>query len=221
MDTRIFRVFLMLAALLALPAAPALAADDIELDEAPVIDPHIVRLGLREADIDALDIEGGLFAGFMSVEDFGTNEVYGARLAWHVTEYLFLEGQYGMTTVGRTSAETLYPNLNLLTDDERDLSYYNLSVGFNALPGEIFIGENNAFNTDIYVLVGAGTTEFANDRKFTINAGAGVRIVALDWLAFHLTFQDLIFEKITQVDPSGSGDAAHNMQYTAGVTFFF
>lgn len=221
MDTRILRVFLMLVAALALPVAPALAEEESSVDETPVIDPNIVRLGLREADIDALDIEVGAFFGFMSVEDFGTNEVYGARLAWHVTEYLFIEGQYGMTSVGRTSAESLDPTLNLLTDADRDLVYYNASLGFNALPGEVFIGDSAAFNTDIYFLLGAGTTEFANDRMFTINAGLGVRFIAYDWLAIHLTFQDLIFEKVAIIDPANSGDSAHNMQYTTSITVFF
>lgn len=221
MDTRIFRVFLMLAATLAVPAFPALAAEEAGIAETPVIDPNIVRLGLKEADIDSLDIELGASFGFMSIEDFGTHEVYALRGAWHVTEYLFVEGQYGTTEAGQTSAETVDTSLNLLTDDERQLTYYNLSLGFNALPGEVFIGDSNAFNTDIYFLLGAGTTEFADDRMFTINAGVGVRFIALDWLAVHFTFQDLIFEKVAKVDPAGSGDSAHNMQYTTSVTVFF
>lgn len=221
MDTRILRIFLMLAATLALPVAPALAEDEDVVEELPVIDPNVVRLGLNEADIDSMDVELGAFYGFMSVEDFGTNEVYGVRGAWHVTEYLFLEAQYGMTSVGRTSAETLDPTLNLLTAEDRDLSYYNASLGFNALPGEVFIGEGSAFNTDIYLLIGAGTTEFAGDSLFTINAGVGVRFIAYEWLAVHVTFQDLIFEKISQIDPANSGDSAHNMQYTTSLTVFF
>lgn len=221
MDTRILRVFLMLAATLALPVAPALAQEEDIFEDRPVIAPNVVRLGLSEADIDSLDVELGAFFGFMSVEDFGTNEVYGVRLAWHVTEYLFVEGQYGMTSVGRTSAENIDPTLRLLTSEDRDLTYYNASLGFNALPGEVFLGKNRAFNTDIYFLIGAGTTEFANDRMFTINAGVGVRVIAYDWLAVHLTFQDLIFEKVSAIDPGGSGDSAHNMQYTTSITVFF
>lgn len=220
MDTRLFRIFLM-AATLALPSAPALAAEGDTVDEPPVIDPNIVRLGLKEADINSMDIELGASFGFMSIEDFGTHEVYALRGAWHVTEYLFLEGQYGYSKAGNTSAESLDTSLNLLTDDERELTYYNASLGFNALPGEVFIGENSAFNTDIYLLIGAGTTEFADDRMFTINAGVGIRFIALDWLAIHVTFQDLIFEKVAKIDPANSGDSAHNMQYTTSITVFF
>jgi outer membrane beta-barrel protein len=210
-----------MAATLALPTAPALAAEDETVTERPVIDPNIVRLGLKEADIDSMDIELGVSFGFMSIEDFGTHEVYAVRGAWHVTEYLFIEGQYGYSQAGKTSAERLDESLNLPTSVDPDLTYYNASLGFNALPGEVFIGENSAFNTDIYLLIGAGTTEFADDRMFTINAGIGIRFIALDWLAIHVTFQDLIFEKVAVVDPANSGDSAHNMQYTTSITVFF
>lgn len=220
MDTRIFRLFLIAAAL-ALPSATALAAEADVLDEPPVIDPNIVRLGLKEANIDSENFEVGLYAGYMSIENFGTDVVYGLRGAWHVTEDLFIEGQYGITEAGKTSWESLTPNGNLFPDGDRELIYYNLSLGFNALPGEVFIGANNAFNTQVYFLAGAGTTEFAGDREFTINVGVGLRLIALDWLAIHIMMQDLIFEKPGIVDPADSGDASHNMQYTTSLTVFF
>lgn len=220
MDHRLLRLFLIGATALALPAAPVFAEDSDIVEEAPVIDPTIVRLGLKEADIDSENFEVGGYAGYMSIENFGTDVVYGVRGAWHVTEYLFIEGQYGMTTAGKTSYEELAP-ANLFSESDRDLAYYNLSLGFNALPGEVFIGENNAFNTDIYFLAGAGTTEFAGDREFTINIGAGLRFIALDWLAVHFMMQDLIFEKPAVIDPADSGEASHNMQYTTSVTVFF
>lgn len=220
MDNRLLRLFLSVATACLLPAAPTFAAEGDLVEEAPVIDPSVVRLGLKEADIDSMDIELGAYVGYMSVENFGTDAVYGLRGAWHVTEDLFIEAQYGMTSAGKTSYEDLAP-ATLLTGDDRDLIYYNLSMGFNALPGEVFIGENNAFNTDIYFLAGAGTTEFAGDREFTINIGAGLRFIALDWLAIHLMMQDLIFEKPAIIDPADSGEASHNMQYTTSVTVFF
>lgn len=220
MDHRLLRLFLIGAAALALPATPTLADDSDIVEEAPVLDPAIVRLGLKEADIDSENLEVGGYLGYMSVENFGTDVVYGLRGAWHVTEDLFLEAQYGMTTAGRTSYEDLAP-ADLFADADRDLTYYNFSLGFNALPGEVFIGENNAFNTDIYLLAGAGTAEFAGDREFTINVGAGLRVIVLDWLAIHLMMQDLIFEKPAVIDPADSGDASHNLQYTTSVTVFF
>ncbi|HYQ71470.1 MAG TPA: outer membrane beta-barrel domain-containing protein, partial [Gammaproteobacteria bacterium] len=43
----------------------------------PVITPDLERRTITEADIDSEDFEVGVFVGIMSVEDFGSNVVYG------------------------------------------------------------------------------------------------------------------------------------------------
>ena len=42
--------------------------------------------------IDTEDFELGAYVGMLSIEDFESNVVYGARLAYHLTEDFFLEG---------------------------------------------------------------------------------------------------------------------------------
>ena len=221
MDNRLFRIFLTGVLALTGFSAPVLAADEDTTDRPPVIAPDIVRLGLKEADIDTYDVEVGGYVGYMSIEDFGTHPVYGVRGAWHVTEDLFVEAQYGLTDGGKTISERYDSSLRLLSDSDRRLTYYNLSLGFNALPGEVFIGSNHAFNVDFYVLAGAGTTHFAGDSMFTINVGGGLRFIVTDWLAVHIMMQDLIFEKNSVMDPARTGDSAHNLQYTTSLTAFF
>jgi len=66
-------------------------------DPGQVIEPGVERREIREGDIDTEDFEVGVFAGIMSVEDFESNVVYGARLAYHVTEGFFVEGTVGTT----------------------------------------------------------------------------------------------------------------------------
>ena len=84
------------------------------------------------------DFEVGGFFGFLSIEDLGTNPVYGARVAYHVTEDIFLEAAVGTSKADKTSYELLSGNVQLLTEDQREYTYYNLSAGFNLLPGEAF-----------------------------------------------------------------------------------
>ena len=55
--------------------------DDPYDDSEPVIKPDLERRTITEADIDSEDFEAGVFVGVMSIEDFGSNVVYGARLA--------------------------------------------------------------------------------------------------------------------------------------------
>jgi outer membrane beta-barrel protein len=183
----------------------------------PVIEPELDRRAVDVADIDTEDFEVGLFAGQMSVEDFGVNTVIGATFAYHITEGFFVELAAGQTDTGLTSFERLSGAAQLLTDEERDYSYYNLSLGYNIFPGESFIGRNRALNTSLYVIGGVGKTTFAGDDRFTVNVGLGVRLMPLDWLAIHADVRDQIFD----IDLLGQEKTAHNMAAHIGLTFFF
>jgi outer membrane beta-barrel protein len=153
----------------------------------------------------------------MSVEDFGTNTLYGLRAAYHVTEDLFVEAVYGETELGETSFERLSGNVQILEDDDRDMSYYNLSVGFNVFPGEVFIGRGLAFKGGLYLIGGAGSTDFAGDEHFTVNFGVGYRLATTDWLALRIDVRDHMFE----TDLLGSEELTHNIEFSGGLTIFF
>ncbi len=131
-------------------------------------------------------MELGLFYGALSIEDFGSNPDYGVTAAYHITEDFFVQGEAGRSRGGRTSFETLSGNIQLLTEAERRFTYYDLSLGYNFLPGEVFIGRSVAMTSAFYLLGGFGATDFAGDTKFTVNFGAGYRVVPTDWLALHV-----------------------------------
>jgi outer membrane beta-barrel protein len=188
-----------------------------EAGQPPVIEPDVARRDIEVAKIDTEDFEVGIFAGALSVEDFGVNTVVGGRFAYHVTEGLFVELAAGQTDTELTSFERLSGAAQLLTDSEREYTYYNVSVGYNILPGESFIGGKRALNTAAYVIGGVGKTTFAGDDRFTVNLGMGMRLMPLDWLAVHADFRDHIFD----IDLLGQEKTAHNLEAHVGVTFFF
>ena len=105
------------------------------------------------------------------------------RFAYHVTEGFFVELAGGKANTELTSFERLSGAAQLLTDAEREYSYYNVSLGYNIFPGEHFIGRRRAMNTATYVIGGVGKTSFAGDDRFTVNFGIGMRLMPLDWLA--------------------------------------
>lgn len=182
-----------------------------------VIQPELARSAVNEARIDTEDWELGMYAGLMSIEDFGVNSALGARLAYHMNRDFFIEATYGKSTADRTSYENLSGSVELLTADERNLTYYNVSVGYNLFPGEVFVGHRYAFYSDLYVIFGIGSTEFGGDDHYTMNAGAGYRFVATDWMALHFDFRDHVFES----DLLGSVKTTHNFESTLGLTVFF
>jgi outer membrane beta-barrel protein len=188
-------------------------------DQAPprVIEPEVERRKIKVARIDAENIEVGPYYGALSIEDFGTNPVYGVRAAFHVTEDLFFEANYGRSKAGRTSFETLGGNVQLLTPSERRFTYYNLSLGYNLLPGEVYIGRGLAMNSALYLVGGIGSTKFAGDQRFTVNFGAGYRVLPTDWLAIHIDVQDHVF----QSDLLGRDKLTNNFGAHIGATVFF
>lgn len=221
MESRL-RILLLNGLLLAVvtgvtPGCSRVAVTEDPRGANPVIEPEVDRREIRRARIDSENFELGAYVGFMSVEDFGSDTVYGARLAYHITEGLFAEATYGQTDAGRTSFETLSGAVELLTPDQRRFRYYDLSLGYNLLPGEVFIGRNRAFNSALYVLVGAGSTEFAGDNQFTVTYGAGYRVLLTDWLSAHVMVRDHVFK----TDLLGEDKTAHNIEFVLGLGWFF
>ena len=222
MESRFQHIFLTtirIAIVLTVVGAPTVFAgtdpDELELEPLVVREPE-----RRDVDVDALDrenIEFGVFGGIMNVEDFGSNAVAGIRVAYHVSEDFFVEGMYGKTTLGETSFERLSGGAQLLTAAQRDMTYYNVSVGYNVFPGESFVSSRLAFKGGLYVVAGLGSSEFAGDDRFTINAGMGYRLIATDWLAFHVDVRDHIFD----TDLLGENETKHNLEFSGGLTLFF
>jgi outer membrane beta-barrel protein len=97
------------------------------------------------------------------------------------------------------------------------LTYYNLNLGYNLLPGEGFIGEGRAYNTNFYLIAGLGSVNFAGDDRFSVNFGAGFRLLFTDSIAFHLDFRDHMFD----IDVLGEDKTTHNLEGHLGVTVFF
>ncbi|MGC4028400.1 MAG: outer membrane beta-barrel domain-containing protein [Steroidobacteraceae bacterium] len=199
-------------------AAEEPQADERQAGEPPrVVDPRVERREIKVPKIDAENVELGAYYGALSIEDFGTNPVYGVRAAYHVTEDFFLEANIGRSTAGETSFETLGGNVQLLAGNERRFTYYSLSLGYNLLPGEVYLGRNRAMNSALYLIGGIGSTRFAGDNRFTVNFGAGYRVLPTDWLAIHIDVQDHIF----QSDLLGKDKLTNNIGAWLGATVFF
>jgi outer membrane beta-barrel protein len=215
---------LLLTALAATAALPATvvaqsAADPSALptQQPQVVDPAVTRRDVEPADIDTENFEAGLFLGTISIEDFGSSLLYGGRIAYHFTEDVFVEATIGTAEAGRTSYEDLSGAVDLLTDSQRQFTYYDLALGWNVLPGEVFFGGTRAMPSAIYLTLGVGSTRFADDDNFTVAMGAGFRVLTTDWLAVHFDVRNHMFES----DLLGSSKTTQNLQASFGLTAFF
>lgn len=184
--------------------------------QAPDIDPGVERRSIDEFDIDSENVEIGIFAGVIGIEDFGSDTLLGARIGYHINENFFIEGSYGQATAGETSFEVLSGGAPFLTEEQRDYVYYDISVGYN-FNGEVFVTDSFVFNTDFFVMLGAGNTDFAGDERFTVSAGAGYRILVTDYLSVRIDVRDHIFNS----DIIGQEKSVHNLSGALSLTVFF
>jgi outer membrane beta-barrel protein len=223
MHTKPFAHLLLTAALLATALAaraadePAAAAPkDPKPANEQVIVPEVDRRDVKVPKIPSNDFEMGLFVGTYATQNFGSNLVSGVRLGYHITEDFFVEGAYGQTKVSDETFRQILPG-GIFAAREEKLTYYNLSIGYNVLPGEIFIGRNTAKASALYIIGGAGNTDFNEQRKQTFNVGFGARVFFTNWFAFQLDVRDHFF----QLDLLGKSQSTQNLEMTMGATFFF
>jgi len=215
------RIFLGLIVICA--CAPVFAQDDDEdaSDEETILDgvikPDLERRKITEDRVDSEDFEFGMFAGGMNIEDFGSNDMFGVRFGYLITEDFFLEFTGGSTTAGITSAEIFEGGLPLLPEDDRDYYYYNVSLGVNVLQGEVYIGSKWAFNTAYYIIGGAGNTLFADNEYFTTNFGGGFKLYLTDWAAVRVDVRNHIFTH----NILGDDKTVQNFEAHMGLSIYF
>lgn len=221
MEIRIQRIFLKysLISLLSLASFQIFALEQEEevesgISNIKVFDPQVER---REVDRDSIDTENweiGLYYGVISIEDFGANDIVGGTISYHVTEDLFFSANYGETEADLTSAEIL-TGISVLSGD-REYKHYDLSLGFNILPGEGFLGKDIAFTSNFYLLAGLGSTNFAGDNHSTAVVGGGYQVLFNDWFSLNLAVRDYIYK----IEIVGSKTAS-DLEISTGFTIFF
>lgn len=216
-------MLLTIAAAAGLHAAPVAAqttpAGSAPASNAPteqVIEPPVARRDVRVPKIPSRDFILGGYVGTYSSENFGASLVYGLRAGYHITEDFFVEGNYATTKVSDENFRQILPG-GVFANESETLTYYNLSVGYNILPGEAFFGSRYAMASALYLIAGIGSTKFIGQSAQTYNFGVGYRVFLKDWAALQVDFRDYIYP----LDLLGQRKSTQNLELTAGITFFF
>ncbi len=204
---------------LALASIQSQAADlDVEQVSKPVIQPDIERMTFKESRINSNNFEIIASFGILSIEDFGVNTVLGAKLAYRVSENFFVDLEIGSSSASETSYDTLNPgSLPLVSAEDSDYRYYLINIGYDIFPGESFVTDNTTLNTALYVIAGAGNTQFAGDDNFTFSWGLGYRVIINNYLTSYFDIRDHTFNR----DIYGEDKRTNNIEITFGVGFYF
>ena len=201
---------------LLLAATAAFAQDKKPAANEQVVVPQVDRREVKPPRFPSNDFEIGLFAGTYATQNFGSSAVTGLRLGYHITEDIFVESALGRTKVSDEVFRQVF-GAGIYPSSSEKLTYYNLSAGYNVLPGEVFFGRNVAKASAFYLIGGIGSTKFVDKQQQTFNVGFGTRLLFTDWFAVQFDVRDHIFAQ----DILGKRKSTQNPEITLGVTVFF
>jgi outer membrane beta-barrel protein len=221
MNTQVLRNAILAAITTAIGGVASAASDQPSgsnpaSETEQVVLPQVDRRDIKLPRFPSNDFEIGTFIGSYATQNFGTSMVGGLRLGYHVTEDFFVEGVLAQTSVSDEAFRQVLPS-GVFPSDSEKLSYYNLSVGYNILPGEVFIGSKRAKPMSFYVIGGIGSTSFNQQNQSTFNLGSGLRVYLNDHFALQVDVRDHIFS----LDLLGKRSTTQNIELTAGITASF
>ena len=194
------------------------AAADAPTDQSQtqVVVPEVTRRDVQLPQFPSNDFQIGALAGLYSTQNFGTAAVEGVRLGYDITEDFFVQSVIGTTKVSDKNYRQILPGGIFPSQTER-LNYYNLSGGYNILPGEAFAGTHHAFPFTLYLIAGIGNTTLDSQKHATFNFGSGMRLFFSDTWSVQLDARDHIFS----MDLLGQRERTQNLEFSAGVTASF
>ena len=114
---------------------PVQVAAEEPLAEPSIIEPQVNRRVVKTPKIKAKDYELGGYFGALSIQDFGTNPVYGARAAYHVSEDIFVEGYFARSKGGwRICVDTSHDNHPMEEMNWRPITEWSVDIRLEAVP---------------------------------------------------------------------------------------
>ena len=201
------------------PAATVPAGEPVtgEPSDKPIIDPQVERREIRRTRIDTEDFEVGAYVGVLSIEDFESNVVYGARLAYHLTEDFFLEATAG--PVARRAHQLREPvGLGGPADRQRArLHVLRVVGGLERAAGRDLSRQEPRVQHGVLPGRGHRQHDFAGDDRFTVSGGFGYRILPADWIAVHFDVRDHVYD----IDLLGEKKIVNNLEAHLGLSIFF
>ncbi|MGH1487058.1 MAG: outer membrane beta-barrel domain-containing protein [Cellvibrionaceae bacterium] len=181
----------------------------------------------KSAAIDDEKFELGLFTGILAVDEFNDNPVYGISFSYHMTPKFLLQLNYGESETRTPTFEknaTPDPDNPFLTDSQRTFEYVNLLAGYRVLRGRSFFGRNSKYNSDIYLMFGVDSVDFAQGSSNTgIVIGTSYRVVLTDSLTMNVDFRGHAVDREFNIlsGAEGNKESTFNTELIVGLNLLF
>lgn len=181
-----------------------------------IIEPQSTIVKADKAEISSGRFELGLHSGMLSVEDFNSNALVGLNATYHINNEFSIALQFGRSDVARATFEDV-ANGDFLAEDERSFEYTQLVGGYRLFHGRSYSSESSKYNSNIYLLLGAGNIDFAGNSETGLVIGSSYKTVLKDWVTWDLTIKDHIVDRSFLDDSKKT----HNVELSIGLNLLF
>ncbi|NVJ60204.1 MAG: outer membrane beta-barrel domain-containing protein [Gammaproteobacteria bacterium] len=172
----------------------------------------------EEADLSELDseqFEVGIVTGFITVQDFSSEMLWGIQSTFHSTENVFLQANYFQADVGLSSFEQSQGAL--FSGDDRNFKHLDFLIGYNIFQAEQFFSGTQALLSSLYLVAGVGDTQFGGEQSFTTTVGLGYRVDFTRTTVLRVDYRAHLFDSsLLQED-----DSTANSQFSVSLSYLF
>lgn len=157
----------------------------------------------------------GITGGILSIQDFNGEIFVGIESSFKASEDFFIQFNYLQADSSLSSFELNQGQL--FSGADRKFSHYDFLLGYNLFQAEFFGGGKNSVISSLYLVGGAGETEFGGENNFTVTLGTGYQFALKRRYLLRLDYRDHIFKSSLLEEDSNT----HNTQISAGISYLF
>jgi outer membrane beta-barrel protein len=174
------------------------------------VDPNIKRPEVQVKRIKAQDYELGGYAEGIVLDRNHSVGLYGVRAAYHKTDKLFVEGNIAFSS--KIGFEDIRQIAGASDDAGLDYSTYEFSVGYDLIPGDLYITQSYTLPFSFYAIGGVGYVDYEGDGNLAYSYGGGLRVTPTDYFAIRFEVRNQAWSDKKTND---------NATFSVGVSGFF
>ena len=173
---------------------------------------------VNSAKIDTERFELGVYAGFLSIENFDVNSLIGLQGTFHINSRLMANVYYGQSDSARARFEReVGDDSNFIADREDGFRYVAAGISYNVLNARSFSGSKRKYDSYISIDTAIESVDFAGESNIGLMIGTTYKTVVTDWFTVNINLKDHIVER----EFLGESNLTQNLELSVGLNFLF
>jgi outer membrane beta-barrel protein len=170
---------------------------------------------IKDSDIVNTSMSMGVYAGLINYENFNSSYLFGLYFTYPFDEHVFVEAEFGVSSLNDTEYRRI--GLTLLSEEDVDVQFYTILVGYNLLPGEVYWSREKTMVSRFYLIAGVGSVSFDNNSYVSVQYGAGFKVELDKNKSIRFETRDRLYDS----DILGTDKLSNNIEFHLGIDWNF